>query len=88
MYEVREISYIDSFTYCGDDVILLYNGSKRDDSKLREILNLYCTGIGIMVNMKKYSIDFNDVVEEQINSIPHLKLSSMFQILGVLYQEK
>jgi hypothetical protein len=71
-----------------DDVILLYNGSRRDDSKLREILKLYCTGIGMMVNMQKSSIAFNDVVEEQIKSIPHLKFPSRFQILGVLYQTK
>lgn len=71
-----------------DDVILLYNGSKIDDSKLREILNLYCTSTGMMVNMQKSSIDFNVVAEEQIKSIPHLEFSSRFQILGVLYQDK
>jgi hypothetical protein len=71
-----------------DDVLLLYNGSRRDDSKSREILKLYCTGIYMMVNMQKYSIAFNDVTKEQIKSIPHLELSSRFQILGVLYQDK
>jgi hypothetical protein len=34
-----------------------------------------------MVNMQKNSIAFNDATEEQIKSIPHLKLSSRFQIL-------
>jgi len=64
-----------------DDVILLCNGSRRDDSKSREILKLYCTGIYMMVNMQKTSIAFNDAIEEQIKSIPLLELSSRFQIL-------
>jgi hypothetical protein len=71
-----------------DDVLLLCNGSRGDDSKLRDILNLYCISICMMVNIQKYSIVFNDVAEEQIKSIPHLELSSRFQILGVLYQDK
>jgi hypothetical protein len=38
----------------------------------------------MMVNMQKYSIAFNEVVEEQIKTIPHLKLPSKMQIIGVL----
>jgi len=70
-----------------DDVLLLYNGSRRDASKLEDILlELYCKAIGMMVNMEKIKITFN-VVEEQIQSIPHLKLPIWFQLLGVLYHK-
>ena len=67
-----------------DDVLLLFNGSRRGSSKLREILKLYCTSICMMVNMQKSSIAFNEVVEEQIKTILHLILPSKMQIIGVL----
>ena len=67
-----------------DDVLLLFNGWGRDSSKLREILKTYCLGICMMVNMQKYSIAFNEVAEEQIKTIPRLKLPSKMQIIGVL----
>jgi hypothetical protein len=65
-----------------DDILLLFNGSRRGASKLREILKLYCIGICMMVNMQKSSIAFNDVVEEQIKSIPHLKFPRGRKYLG------
>lgn len=65
-----------------DDILLLFNGSRRGASKLREILNLYCTGICMMVNMQKSPITFNDVVEEQIKSISHLKFPRVRKYLG------
>jgi hypothetical protein len=71
-----------------DDVLLLFNGSGRGSSKLREILKIYFPGICMMVNMQKPSIAFNEVAEEQIKMIPHLKLPSKMQIIGVLYQTK
>jgi hypothetical protein len=70
------------------DDIQLFNGSRRGASKLSEILKIYCIGICMMVNMQKSFIDFNDVAEEQTNSIPHLKLPCRIEILGVLYQTK
>jgi hypothetical protein len=38
----------------------------------------------MIVNMQKYSISFNEVAEEQIKTIPRLKLPSKMQIIGVL----
>jgi hypothetical protein len=67
-----------------DDVLLLLNGSRRGSSKLK----MYCTGICMMVNIQKSLIAFNEVAEKQIKTIPHLKLPSKMQIIGVLYQTK
>ena len=69
-----------------DDVLLFYDGLRRDDSKLKEILNLYCTTTYMMVDMKKYSFSFNDMAKDQIKSIQHLFLYQLMDFqLGFKY---
>jgi hypothetical protein len=65
-----------------DDVLLFCDGLRRDASKLKEILNLYCTTTYMMVDMKKYSFSFNDMAKDQIKSIQHLFLYQLmdFQV--------
>ena len=96
-HKVRKNSYFDPFTYLGrtltlthllfvDDVLLFCDGLRRDDSKLKEILNLYCTTTYMMVDMQKYSFSFNDMAKDQIKSIQHLFLYQLMDFqLGFKY---
>ena len=72
-FKVRKNSYFDPFTFRGW-CSLLCDGLRRDASKLKAILNLYYTTTYMMVDMKKYSVSFNDMEKDQINSIRHLFL--------------
>jgi hypothetical protein len=58
---------LDSFSFV-DDVLLFYDGSWMDASKLK-ILDLYCIATGMKVNLQKSSISFNKDAEDQINVI-------------------
>ena len=48
-----------------EDVLLFCDGSRRDASKLKEILDLYCTATGMRVNLQTSSISFNGVKDDQ-----------------------
>jgi hypothetical protein len=52
-------------------LLVVYDGSRRDASKLREILDLYCIATWMRVNVHKYSISFNGLDDKQARVMLH-----------------
>jgi hypothetical protein len=52
-----------------DDVLPFCDGSLRDATKLKEILELYCIAISMTINMKTSSICFNGMEENHIKRV-------------------
>jgi hypothetical protein len=48
-----------------DDILIFYDGTRRDVIKLREIIDLYYTSIGMMINIGKSIVSFKGIYEEE-----------------------
>eukprot|EP01018_Ginkgo_biloba_P020280 Gb_31029 [translate_table: standard] len=55
-----------------DDILLFCDGSRRDALKLREVLDLYCSATGILVNIGKSIVSFMGISEDVIRSYTRL----------------
>jgi hypothetical protein len=54
------------------DILIFYDGSRRDFLKLKEILDLYCVSIRMMVNLGKSIIFFVGIEVENVESIKNI----------------
>ena len=48
-----------------DDILLCCDGSRGDATELKEVLDLYCFSIVMMVNIRKSTISLARVKEEE-----------------------
>eukprot|EP01018_Ginkgo_biloba_P034237 Gb_24170 [translate_table: standard] len=55
-----------------DDILLFCDGSRRDALKLREVLDLYCSATGMLVNIGKSTVSFMGISEDDIRSYTQL----------------
>jgi hypothetical protein len=55
-----------------DDIIILCNGSRRDALKLKELLYLYCTVTGMVINDSKSSVSFSGISKGDTRYLLHL----------------
>jgi len=55
-----------------DDILLFYEGTRRDALNLKEVLDLYYTATGMEINLEKSTLSFYEVSEEDCRVLSYL----------------
>ena len=71
-----------SLLLCIDDTMIFGHGSIIKMKKNNDLLNLYCNSIGMVINMKKYTLLNNEIVgdvQRKSQSIFPMQISDLDQ---------